>query len=120
MLCQIENGSLRVCADTRGAQLMSIRSSGGTEYLWQGDGAYWKNRAPNIFPYVARLTGGRYTYRGKSYSMPRHGFAPASEFSCECGGEAMTFRLDSGESTLEMYPFRFSYFIAYRLDGDTP
>ena len=120
MLCQIENGSLRVCADTHGAELMSIRSAGGTEYLWQGDEAYWKNRAPNIFPYVARLTEGRYTYRGESYSMPRHGFAPVSEFTPESGGPgSVTFRLDSDERTYGMYPFRFSYFITYRLDGDT-
>lgn len=119
MLCQIENGSLRVCADTLGAQLMSIRSAGGTEYLWQGDGAYWGGRAPNIFPYVARLTEGRYTYRGKSYSLARHGFARGSEFTPDVGGASMTLRLDSGGETLEAYPFRFSYFITYRLDGDT-
>lgn len=120
MLCQIENGSLRVRADTLGAQLMSIRSAGGTEYLWQGDGAYWKNRAPNLFPYIARLTEGRYTYRGKSYSLPRHGFARDSEFTPEADGAGtMTFRLDSDGRIYGMYPFRFSYFITYRLDGDT-
>lgn len=120
MLFEIQNSRLRVAADTHGAQLMSILGAGGTQYLWQGDSAYWRNRAPNLFPYIARLTEERYTYRGKSYALPRHGFAPASEFESDfCGGGRMVFRLDSGESTLEMYPFRFSYFITYRLEDNT-
>ena len=119
MLFEIENSRLRVAADTLGAQLMSIRSA-GLEYLWQADPAYWKDRAPNIFPYVARLTDGRYTYRGRSYSLPIHGFAPRSDFELDSrGSESMVFRLESGGHTLEMYPFRFAYFITYRLDGNT-
>lgn len=119
MLFELENSCLRVCADTRGAQLMSIRSA-GVEYLWQADPAYWSNRAPNLFPYIARLTEGRYTYRGKSYSLPRHGFAPGSDFELSSrSAGSMTLRLESSAATLEMYPFRFAYFITYRLDGDT-
>lgn len=120
MLCQIENGSLSVSVDTRGAELMSILSAGGIQYLWQGDPTYWKGRSPSIFPYVARLTEGKYTYRGGTYAMPRHGFAPSSDFTPESNdGGSMVFRLDSDERTYAMYPFRFSYFITYRLDGDT-
>ena len=35
----IQNQILLVEAETRGAQLLSIRSSDGTKYLWQGDPA---------------------------------------------------------------------------------
>lgn len=48
-----------------GAQLLSIRASDGTECLWQGDPAYWSDRAPNLFPYVARLTEGKYYLDGQ-------------------------------------------------------
>ena len=58
MLAHIENEFLQVTISDAGAELMSIRSADGTEYLWQGDAAYWSDRAPNIFPYVARLTDG--------------------------------------------------------------
>ncbi len=118
MVYRIENKLLRVCADTHGAQLMSILGADGTEYLWQGNPAYWKGRAPNIFPYVGRLTGGRFTYRGESFSLPVHGFAPTSEFALESrSGGSMVFRLESDERTREMYPFHFVYFISYSLDG---
>lgn len=120
MLCQIENSSLSVSADTRGAELMSILGADGTQYLWQGDPTYWKGRSPSIFPYVARLTEKQYTYRGKTYSMPIHGFAPTSDFTLESNdGGSMVFRLDSDERIYAMYPFRFSYFITCRLDADT-
>ena len=58
MLFHISNQFLTVSVSDRGAELMSILGSDGTEYLWQGDPAYWGDRAPNIFPYVARLTDG--------------------------------------------------------------
>ena len=44
---------------------MSITAADGTEYLWNGDPAYWTGRAPNLFPYVGRLTNDRYAYGGE-------------------------------------------------------
>ena len=78
MLYTIENDRLTVTASSLGAQLWSIRSSGGTEYLWQGDPAYWGDRALTLFPYVARLWQGRYEMDGETHSLPIHGFAPTS------------------------------------------
>lgn len=56
----IKNEFLRVEAAEHGAELQSIRDADGAEYLWQGDPAYWQDRAPNLFPYVARLTDESY------------------------------------------------------------
>ena len=56
MNVSIQNEALAVTIASKGAELQSIRSKDGTEYLWQGDPAYWTSHAPNIFPYVARLT----------------------------------------------------------------
>lgn len=64
MLYSIETAALRVCVSDLGAELQSILAADGTEYLWQGDPAYWKDRAPTIFPYVARLTDGVYELDG--------------------------------------------------------
>ena len=50
MLHTIGNASLKVTASEAGAELWSILGSDGTEYLWQGDPKYWKDRALNIFP----------------------------------------------------------------------
>jgi hypothetical protein len=38
--------------------------------LRQGDAAYWSGRAPNLFPYAARLTGGGYYMDGRLYGLP--------------------------------------------------
>ena len=120
MLYHIENEFLRISATDSGAELMSIRSNAGTEYLWQGDPAYWSDRAPNIFPYVARLTKGSYTYRGKTYQLPIHGFAPTANFTVtEQQRDSLTFTLESNEDYYAMYPFLFRFSIRYHLDGCT-
>lgn len=66
-----------------GAQLMHL--TGKTEYLWQGDPAYWTDRAPTIFPYVARLTNGTYRYEGQTYHLPIHGLC--AHGGVYCGAE---------------------------------
>ena len=57
----IQNDKLTVTVDSMGAALWSIQDDRKREYLWQGDVRYWKDRAPNLFPYIARLTDKRYT-----------------------------------------------------------
>jgi len=120
MLHTINNDCLRVTVSTAGAELMSILSADGTEYLWQGDNKYWPDRAPNIFPYVARLTRGCYTYRGKTYRLPIHGFAPMAQFTVTAAAsDSITFTLESCPEFYEMYPFKFRFSIRYHLDGCT-
>ena len=120
MLHTIDNGRLRVAISTAGAELMSILGADGTEYLWQGDPKYWSDRAPNIFPYVARLTKGCYTYQGKTYHMPIHGFAPTAEFTVTAAeADSITFTLESCPEFYEMYPFNFRFSIRYHLEGST-
>lgn len=118
MRYQIQNEFLTVSIESHGAQLQSILGSGGTEYLWQGDSRYWSDRAINIFPYVARLTRGQYTYRGKTYEMPIHGFGPTAEYAvAEQSGNAITFYIEDSEDSYAMYPFRFRFSLTYRVEG---
>lgn len=117
MLYTIRNSMLQVTASTTGAELMSIQTADGTEYLWQGDPMYWSDRAPNIFPYVARLTNGQYTYRGKTYHLPIHGFASTAPFTAtEAREDSVTFTLESTPAYYEMYPFLFRFSIRYYLE----
>ena len=115
----ITNGTLTVSAETLGAQLKEIRGAGGAQYLWPGQADIWGDRAPVLFPYVARLTGGKYTYRGKSYSLPIHGFASGAEFACEAGEEELRFTICDTPETRACYPFPFRFTVAYRLAGNT-
>lgn len=119
MLHTIENECLRVSVHALGAQLWSIQTPDGAEYLWQGDPAYWGDRAINLFPYVARLWQGVYTLDGETYAMPIHGFAPQSLFALEARTDtSLTFALESSEATYAMYPRRFIYRVIYALEGN--
>lgn len=120
MLHTIQNQYLTVAASEKGAELQSIRAFDGTEYLWQGDARYWKDRALNIFPYVARLTEGQYEMDQKRYKMPIHGLAPYVRFSFSGGeGDAMTFVTTDTEETRNHYPRRFAFRVSYALREDT-
>lgn len=117
---QIQNDCLIVKASRDGAQLKSIRNTDGLEYLWQGDETYWSDSAPNIFPYVARLTEGRYLFHGESYSMPIHGFASTSQFQGNIlSSSSMIFTLQDSPATLSQYPFPFSFSILYALEASS-
>ena len=113
----LHNDQLTVEIDALGGELRSIRTPDGTEYLWQGDPAFWKSRAVNIFPYVARLWGGKYTYRGKSYALGNHGFVRHTVLreQQESELEGVMVMEDNAE-TRDVYPFRFRYEIHYRLE----
>ena len=76
----IANRHITVTASRLGAELQEIKGADGTwMFLCRGSDGL-EARSPNLFPYIARLTEGRYTYKGRSYNLPIHGFAPTSEF----------------------------------------
>lgn len=116
----IHNAFLTVTVAEHGAEMQTIRSADGTEYLWQGDPTYWADRAPNIFPYVARLTQGSYYLDGKLHSMNIHGIAPYADFHVLSKSDhAITLELTDSTLTRTQYPRHFSFQIAYALTGGT-
>jgi galactose mutarotase-like enzyme len=91
----------------------------GVEYLWQGDPAYWGDRAINIFPYIGRLTEGIYRYHGHAYKMDIHGFLKDTYMEVSSkSGDAVTLRTAHNDITREQYPFSFDLELSYRLDSD--
>lgn len=120
MQITIDNQYLHLSVDTLGAQMMALSDSEGIQYLWEGDPAYWSDRAPNLFPFIGRLTANSYSYHGKVYPMGIHGFSNGQEFSVEeHKGTQLTLRLDSNEETLKQYPFTFTFRVIYQLTGKT-
>ena len=114
----IANDRLTVQISSRGGELQSIIRD-GREYLWQADPAFWDEKAPNLFPYIARMTEGKYTLDGVTYHMPIHGFIHVTELAMEeQSGERIVFRLDANEETRACYPYEFTYRVIYELDGD--
>lgn len=117
----ISNDQIEVTVSDVGAELMSIKSlKDGTEFLWQGDPAFWTGRAYNLFPICGRLAEGKYTFRGETYEMNLHGFVRKSTLDATVlARDKIDFGLRSDERTKAMYPFDFEYHICYSLVGST-
>ena len=116
----IRNDYLTVTVDPYGAQLMSILAADGTEFLWQGDPKYWKDRSPNLFPTVSRLTDGVYQLDGNWYEMGLHGFARHSMFTvAKAEDDYLELQLTDSPETLVNYPRKFLFTIAYKLEKNT-
>ena len=116
----IKNEFLRVEAAEHGAELQSIQVANGGEYLGQGDPAYWPDQAPNLFPYVARLTDESYYLDGELHHMKIHGFAPYQDFTLrEKAEERLVLELVYNDETLAAYPRHFAFRVIYELRGNT-
>src|SRR5579862_7637110 len=106
-LC-IANESLNAEIALKGAELTALSTIGGRDLQWNGDAAVWKGRAPILFPIVGELAGGQYTLDGKTYRLPRHGFARDRRFDVvEATPDAARFRLRWDDATFALYPFHF-------------
>lgn len=114
----LRNDILTVEVSEHGAELQSIRK-GTTEYLWQGDPAYWGRRSPVLFPIVGSVWEKRYKVGEKVYEMGQHGFARDKDFRLVSQTESeVRYRLESSEETLARYPYPFVLEIAYTLRGN--
>ena len=99
--------------------MCSIKGADGTEYLWQGNPKYWEDMAPNLFPYIARMTDKKYTVYGSTYEMDIHGFAKDTVFDAEQKAEDhLLFSISDSEETRKQYPFAFVFEVDYRLEGN--
>ena len=79
----IENDWLRVQVSDHGAELSAVfDKTNGRDVLWTADPAFWDRHAPILFPFVGRVYGNVYRYKGKEYPMGQHGFARDLEIVC--------------------------------------
>ena len=106
MLYTIENECVRATFSSLGGELTSLYGKNtACEYLWQGDPAFWAKQAPVLFPICGRLFDGKYTYRGKEYTMGCHGFLRFMEMTVEEKTDtAITFRVsDNAQGKNQSY-----------------
>ena len=109
MIVTIQSHVLTVDIDTLGAQLASIRTRDGEEYLWQGDPDIWARRAPILFPFIGRLKDSTYALQGTPYTISTHGFARDMVFSlADQGEDHISLQLTDTPETRKVYPFSFS------------
>ena len=117
----IQSDQLIATISENGAELISLISKKTKkEYIWQANPQFWDEHAPILFPIVGRLKDGKYTYQGKEYQLPIHGFASTSLFTTEgAKGDSITFTLKSSADTLLVYPFEFVFNVIFKLNGST-
>lgn len=115
----IKNDYLTVEINDVGASLWSIKDRDDTEYLWQGDATYWGDRAPNLFPYIGRMTEGQYRLSGETYKMNNHGFARNLSFNVEQISDThIVFSINNTSETYKQYPYQFVFSIIYKLEAN--
>ncbi|MBI1307653.1 MAG: aldose 1-epimerase family protein [Bacteroidetes bacterium] len=100
-----------------GAELSSLFDrKNNRELLWQA-GELWPRHAPNLFPIVGELKDQQYSYKGKSYTMGRHGFARNLGYSVLDQDEtSVVLSIKDNEETRKSYPFQFEFLVIYRLN----
>jgi galactose mutarotase-like enzyme len=113
----IRSTGLSATINPFGAQLSSLRDADGRELQWQGDPAVWTGRAPLLFPIIGMLAGGQYRTGGRSFTLPRHGFARNRRFAvANCGPASATFRLTADAQSLGVYPFQFELDVDFAVE----
>lgn len=113
----IGNKNLKVSIKTKGAELTSIKAD-ATEYLWQGNPEFWNRQSPILFPIVGRLKDHEYTFDGKTYKLPQHGFARDYDFTVvNKTNQSITFEQTASKASKAIYPFDFVLQITYTING---
>ena len=112
----LSNASLTAAVRTRGGELVSLRNQEGTEYIWQGDPAFWSGQNPILFPIVGSLKDGKVAVGSRSCEMGRHGFARQSEFTLtDQGPDFAVLELRENPETLAQFPYPFVLQVRHQL-----
>ncbi|UJH92212.1 aldose 1-epimerase family protein [Antarcticibacterium sp. 1MA-6-2] len=115
---QLQNEFLSIGVKPIGAELCSIIDrETQKEYIWQANPEIWANHAPILFPIIGELKNGSYSFDGKEYSLPRHGFVRHNDkiILKEKTNESLIFFREYSEETLKVYPFKFQLEIQFTL-----
>ena len=117
----LSHHGLRAAVDSHGGELVSLRDAAGTEYIWNGDPAFWPGRNPLLFPIVGNLKDGRVLFHGQPYEMSRHGFARDLEHTLlRAEGDTIQLELRADDAIkAERFPYDFVLTSTFRLEGKT-
>lgn len=111
----IYNHQIKATINTLGAELIQLEKE-NHNYIWTIDETYWNKTSPILFPIVGRLKNDTYTIEGKTYELPRHGFARNFEFELEHQTEnTVVLLFTENQETLKHYPFQFELRLKYEI-----
>lgn len=120
MIYTLRNSEIEVQVSSKGGELVSLRDTEQTEYIWIGDARYWKRHAPQLFPCIGRLTNNQYSMDGALHEMGQHGFLRDYELTkVEESETSLHLQLQSDASTQQFYDRDWTVDIFYSLCGKT-
>ena len=121
MTVRLENEALIAELSSFGGNIHSIvNKATGNEHYWKYDSSVWPRNTNICFPICDGLTGGEYSYEGKRYSLPVHGFLREFDFALkEQRPDKVVFAFESCDATREIYPFEFLFTLTQELVGNS-
>lgn len=112
----LKNEYLTAVVDTFGAQLVSLKGAGGTEYLWCADPAVWGKTSPILFPQIGKVRDSYIKVGEAVFPMTKHGFARNCKFEMiDRTPSTLTCRLFDNDFTHTLYPYAFEFRVIYTL-----
>lgn len=120
MTTTISNSILSATINHKGAELISVQKiETKREYIWEGKPEFWGKHSPILFPIVGTLKNNSYHYKGKDYSLLRHGFARDFDFERILQeNDKVVFSLQDNEATYAVFPFHFELQLIYTLQNN--
>ncbi|MCR4920237.1 MAG: aldose 1-epimerase family protein [Bacteroidaceae bacterium] len=116
----LKNESLALQVESRGAEIVSLKTAQGREAIWYGEPRYWDRHAPLLFPCVGGNWEGQIRVEGQAYPLVKHGFVQDMEFELvEQTAERLTLSLCDTPATRQSFPFAFRLTVSYTLQGNT-
>jgi hypothetical protein len=99
----------------RGAELTRW-CVGGRDLLWSGDGVWWDEQSPLLFPVVGWTRDSQVRVGGQTYPLGLHGFARRRHSLVEeAVSDEVRLSLRESAATLALYPFAFKLTLTYRV-----
>ncbi|MDO5968685.1 aldose 1-epimerase family protein [Flavivirga aquimarina] len=118
----IQNDTLKISVKKIGAELCQISSvKNNTQFMWDANPKVWGSYAPNLFPIIGALKDNTYFFENKKYALPKHGFIRHNGNIAlhEQNQDSLTFKLSYDVDLLKIYPFKFEFYITYKLVDNT-
>lgn len=114
----LENKQLKIAVKKIGAELCKITSvRNNTEFMWDANPTVWGSFAPNLFPIIGALKNDTYIFENQEYKLPKHGIVRNNNAVIlhQQTSDNLSFKLSYSEDSLKNYPFKFEFYITYKL-----
>ena len=119
-MVNIKNDFLDVTILKKGAEIRSVKSKKGTEFMWDANPDIWPMSAPVMFPVCGGLRDDRFIYEGNEYILQKHGYARFCDFEVASATDTKAeFVLKSNEKSKASYPFDYEFTIKYELKDNS-